>query len=124
MESIEPKRYAGIDYDFRPESFWVSPSDPLQAILRNVKGRRRREMIRELLPAATFALLRTMGPSLLSPQVPTVTVHWPHSQRSKDFPGPSSRRLWAKGPRDRGVCTLAVSASVAMPASPTVARPR
>jgi hypothetical protein len=47
MESIEPKRYAGIDYDFRPESFWAPPSDPLQAILRNIKGRRRREMIRD-----------------------------------------------------------------------------
>jgi hypothetical protein len=47
MESIEPKRYAGIDYDFRLESFWAPPSDPLQAILRNIKGRRRREMIRD-----------------------------------------------------------------------------
>src|SRR5258708_26426934 len=47
MESIEPRRYAGIDYDFRPEPFWAPASDPLQAILRNIKGRRRREMIRD-----------------------------------------------------------------------------
>jgi hypothetical protein len=38
MRLIEPKRYAGIDYDFRPESFWAPVSD-LEAILRNIKGR-------------------------------------------------------------------------------------
>jgi hypothetical protein len=47
MKSIEPKLSAGIDYDFRPESFWTAASDPLAAILRNVKGRNRREMIRD-----------------------------------------------------------------------------
>src|SRR5260221_12537496 len=47
MESIEPRGYGGIDYDFRPERFWAPASDPLQAILRNIKGRRRREMIRD-----------------------------------------------------------------------------
>ena len=47
MRSIEPKLYAGIDYEFRPESYWATPSDPLVAILRNVKGRNRREMIRD-----------------------------------------------------------------------------
>jgi hypothetical protein len=47
MKPIEPKLYASIDYAFRPESFWTAASDPLEAILRNVKGRNRREMIRD-----------------------------------------------------------------------------
>jgi hypothetical protein len=51
MKSIEPKFYAGIDYDFRPKSFWAIPSNPLEAALRNVKGQNRREMIRENLLA-------------------------------------------------------------------------
>jgi hypothetical protein len=47
MKPIEPKHYADIDYEFRPKSFWAAASDPLTAILRNVKGRNRREMIRD-----------------------------------------------------------------------------
>jgi hypothetical protein len=43
MKFIEAKLYAGIDYEFRPASYWTTPSDPLKAILRNVKGRNRRE---------------------------------------------------------------------------------
>ena len=38
------KRYPNIDYGFRPESYW-SDKDPLCAILRNVKGEKRRQMI-------------------------------------------------------------------------------
>jgi hypothetical protein len=45
MRSI--KLYAGIDYQFRPESYWAPARNPLEAALRNVKGRNRREMIRD-----------------------------------------------------------------------------
>jgi hypothetical protein len=41
------KLYTGIDYQFRPESYWVAANNPLEAALRNVKGRNRREMIRD-----------------------------------------------------------------------------
>ena len=50
LETEKPKvfkAYAGIDYDFRPKWYWAEAPDPLAAILRNVKGRRRREMIRD-----------------------------------------------------------------------------
>ena len=61
MRSI--KLYAGIDYDFRPESYWAPALNPLAAALRNVKGRNRREMIRDyhssgLLPTLSDDLLR------------------------------------------------------------------
>ena len=38
------KKHIDIDYDFRPESYW-DDSDPLAAILRNVTGENRRQMI-------------------------------------------------------------------------------
>jgi hypothetical protein len=41
------KLYSGIDYQFRPESYWSAANNPLEAALRNVKGRNRREMIRD-----------------------------------------------------------------------------
>jgi hypothetical protein len=41
------KLYAGIDYQFRPESYWTPARNPLEAALRNVKGRNRRAMIRD-----------------------------------------------------------------------------
>jgi hypothetical protein len=45
MKSI--KLYTGIDYQYRPESYWAAANNPLEAALRNVKGRNRREMIRD-----------------------------------------------------------------------------
>ncbi len=43
---MKAKRFKGIDYGFRPESYW-KVTDPLGAILRNVKGTNRRQMIRD-----------------------------------------------------------------------------
>jgi hypothetical protein len=39
------KTFKGINYDFRSESYWDNVSDPLAAILQNVKGTNRRRMI-------------------------------------------------------------------------------
>jgi hypothetical protein len=39
------KRYPDIDYKQRPDSYWAD-EDVLAALLHNVKGRERREMIR------------------------------------------------------------------------------
>jgi hypothetical protein len=63
LPMISIKFYTGIDYDFRPESYWAPAGNPLVAVLRNVKGRNRREMIRDyhsngLLPALSDNLLR------------------------------------------------------------------
>jgi hypothetical protein len=57
------KLYAGIDYQFRPESYWAPARNPLEAALRNVKGRNRREMIRDYHEAGT---LDQLGESLLA----------------------------------------------------------
>jgi hypothetical protein len=38
------KKYQGIRYGFRPKSYWAE-TDPLSAILRNVTGENRRQMI-------------------------------------------------------------------------------
>ena len=39
------KRFKDIDYDFRPRSYWED-ADELAALLKNVKGTNRRQMIR------------------------------------------------------------------------------
>ena len=58
-----PKYYPSINYDFRPDSYWGPAASPLEAALCNVKGRNRRQMIRDyhakgLLPALSDDLLR------------------------------------------------------------------
>jgi hypothetical protein len=40
------KKYKGIRYGFRPQSYW-DDTNPLTAILRNVQGENRRQMIRD-----------------------------------------------------------------------------
>ena len=40
-------RHPDIAYSFRPQSYWEIPGSPLELALRNVKGTRRREMIRD-----------------------------------------------------------------------------
>jgi hypothetical protein len=55
--------YPGIDYQFRPESYWVAARNPLEAALRKVKGRNRREMIRDYHEAGN---LDQLGESLLA----------------------------------------------------------
>jgi hypothetical protein len=57
------KLHRAINYDFQPISYWLPEPNPLEAALRNVKGRNRREMIREyysrgLLPTLSENLLR------------------------------------------------------------------
>ena len=41
------KVYPAINYDFQPISYWSPAPNPLDVALRNVKGRNRREMIRD-----------------------------------------------------------------------------
>src|SRR5215475_10518314 len=41
-------RHLDIAYSFRPLSYWEIPGSPLELVLRNVKGTKRREMIRDL----------------------------------------------------------------------------
>jgi hypothetical protein len=57
------KLYTGIDYHFRPESYWAAARNPLEAALRNVKGRNRREMIKDYYEAGN---LDRLGESLLA----------------------------------------------------------
>lgn len=59
------KEFEGIDYAFRPESYWDA-SDPLLAILRNVKGENRRRMI---LDYAAAGRLDELEPDLLEAEI-------------------------------------------------------
>jgi hypothetical protein len=48
QEPMSPSKvYPEINYDFQPISFWSAAANPLDVALRNVKGRNRREMIRD-----------------------------------------------------------------------------
>ena len=56
------KKYKGIRYGFRPESYWED-LDPLSAILRNVTGENRRQMITDYWNAGK---LEELDPALLN----------------------------------------------------------
>ena len=55
------KKYRGIRYGFRPKSYWTE-TDPLSAILRNVTGENRRQMITDSWNAGE---LEALNPALL-----------------------------------------------------------
>ena len=57
------KLYTGVGYQFRPGSYWGPARNPLEAALRNVKGRNRREIIRDYHEAGN---LDQLGESLLA----------------------------------------------------------
>jgi hypothetical protein len=64
------KTYRGIRYQFRPASYW-SETDPLAAILRNVKGENRRQIITDLWSAGD---LERLNPALLRDEATPETV--------------------------------------------------
>jgi hypothetical protein len=64
------KKYRGIRYDFRPASYW-SETDPLAAILRNVTGESRRQMITDFWRAGK---LEELDPALLRDEADRATA--------------------------------------------------
>jgi hypothetical protein len=64
------KKYPGIRYPFRPESYW-SETDPLAAILRNVTGENRRRMIADYWRAGK---LEELDPALLRDEAAPETI--------------------------------------------------
>jgi hypothetical protein len=66
VSTLIKKRFEGIAYDFRPESYWDDQSDPLSAVLRNIKGRNRRQMIRDYWAQGR---LEDLDDSLLQPEL-------------------------------------------------------
>lgn len=54
MIELQNRRFEFVNYDFRPDSYWSDESDPLSAILKNVKGTQRREMIKDFWEQGNF----------------------------------------------------------------------
>ena len=54
----------GVDLDFRPDSYWA-PTDALGALLQNVKGQNRREMIGQVATGQSVISPGTLGDELL-----------------------------------------------------------
>ena len=59
------KRFKGVRYSFRPKSYWEE-SDPLSAILRNITGENRRQMITDFWNAGR---LEDLDPTLLKDEL-------------------------------------------------------
>lgn len=68
--TTDMKRYRGIRYGFRPQSYWID-ADPLAAILRNVSGENRRQMITDYWNAGK---LDELDPSILQDKADQNTV--------------------------------------------------
>jgi hypothetical protein len=51
------KVYPAINYDFQPTSYWSPAANPLDVALRDVKGRNRREMIRDFYAEGNLEVL-------------------------------------------------------------------
>ncbi len=66
-----PKRAsATIDLDFGPQSYW-DHADSASAILQNIKGQVRREMVRDFIEGTAPAQLGAIEPELLESEVET-----------------------------------------------------
>jgi hypothetical protein len=67
------KKFEGINYQFRPENYWNN-STIQQAILRGVKGTKRRQLIAETLAEGKF---ETLGDELKSAEISDELRHRP-----------------------------------------------
>jgi hypothetical protein len=60
MEGIMESREESRDLEFRPESYW-DPGDPLTALIQNVTGEKRREMITDIVTRRLVDRMREAG---------------------------------------------------------------
>ena len=67
------KQFPGIDYDFRPEDYWLD-KDVLHALVRNVKGAHRRKIIKAYYEAGNYQELdETFSKTTLSEEAVSYT---------------------------------------------------
>jgi hypothetical protein len=68
---MKTKKLKNIDYGFRPDSYWAA-ADPLAAVLLNVKGTNRRQMITDYWNAGKF---EELGDELKTATLSGALVH-------------------------------------------------